>query len=164
MEAPPNLSQTEWRLRKQVTHECLLLIRQYVGHVGMQGIQWIEKIFLCGCQVKYTSLAKLHWLMYIQFTGTSDHELSGTNKHRRLLAISSWDSNQVLKKGMSLCSGMPPGNSRATRSSNHSQRVHSVGLGQRRTSGDNDDVEDARNSAAGRGTLRDHWPCLLWRL
>lgn len=130
----------------------------------MQGIQRIEKIFHWGYQVKNKSLSKMHCLMYTVYRGTSYRELCGPNKHRRLLAVSSWDSNHILKKGMSLCSGMPSGNRRATRSSSHRQRVHSAGPGQRRTSGDSDDVEDAQNSAAGRGTLRDHWPCLLWRL
>lgn len=84
--------------------------------------------------------------------------------NRRLLTVSPRDSKHIFKGKISLCSGMPSGNRRPARSSSHRQRVHSIGLGQRRTSGDSDDVEDAWNCAAGRGDLRDDWPCLLRRL
>lgn len=47
--------------------KCFFWILQYVGHVGMQGIQRIEKIFHWGYQVKNKSLAKMHCLMYTQF-------------------------------------------------------------------------------------------------
>lgn len=47
--------------------KCFFWILQYVGHVGMQGIRRIEKIFHWGYQVKNKSLSKMHCLMYTQF-------------------------------------------------------------------------------------------------
>lgn len=70
----------------------------------------------------------------------------------------------VIGRGLSPCSGLLLGTRRAARSGSHRQRVHSVGPGQRRTSGDSDDVENPWKSAAGRGTPRDCWPSLVWRL